>query len=351
MQAENRDTNDAPVIIAQRYLVEAPLGEGASGEVHKVWDTHEKVHAALKLLRHDGPDEAWEEAALLRKLDGDFGNVLRVRNADVVQGIPYIVTDIAVGTVADRLVDNVGLSVYEACRWTSQAAAGLARIHHLGLVHNDIKPNNLFLDDKNDILVGDLGLASKLNPSGFADACGTPATMAPEAIIGYLTNAPTASIQSDVYSLAATLYWMLAGRPPRQTDGPVDLADLARIPPTPLLDTAPHVPRGLAAFIMEALSMDSTLRPRTVGDFANTIDSRPHRDRQWIPLRPHPEHVRCYRGTHPSRAPINVCVLPTTGKKLLITASFDSNRRATPDILVTERQAPQKLRSLFRQLQ
>lgn len=351
MQAENRDTGDAPVIIAQRYLIEAPLGDGTSGEVHKVWDTHEKVHVALKLLHHDGPDEAWEEAALLRRVDGDFGNVLRVRNADVVQGVPYIVTDIAAGTIADRLVEDVGMSVYEACRWISQAAAGLARIHHLGLVHNDIKPSNLFLDENDDILVGDLGFASKLNTSGFADACGTPATMAPEVVAGYLTGAPTASIQSDVFSLAATLYWMLAGKPPRHTDGPVNLGDLAGIPPTPLLEVAPHVPQGVATTIMGALSRDPTLRPTSVGKFADAIDSRPHRDRQWIPLPAHPEHVRCYRGTHPSRAAVNVCVQPTQGRKLRITSSFDSGRRLIQDVVVPERQLPQKLRALFRQLQ
>src|SRR4249919_2520958 len=130
--------------INNRYEIRGYLGGGANGEVYQVFDHHQEHLCALKLFKQTNVTGAWHEAAVLTGLDGEF--VLPILNADLAAGVPFMVPDI-------------GLDVEHAARWTQQACRGVARIHDKNLLHNDIKPANLFLDANDNVMVGDLGFS------------------------------------------------------------------------------------------------------------------------------------------------------------------------------------------------
>ena len=102
----------------------------------------------------------------------------------------------------------------ETVQWIRQACHGVARAHDLGLLHNDIKPGNLFLDANGDAMVGEFGFASLLpiGSTAMVPPGATILTAAPEIAQHWGSTLPCASVRSDVYSLASTAFWMLAGR-------------------------------------------------------------------------------------------------------------------------------------------
>lgn len=167
-------------IIADRYEVIAPLGKGGQGVVYSVVDHNLQQQSALKILTGTDPSTVWREASLLTRLSGKY--LLPVRNADLAWGLPFVVTEIAQhGTTFDKIIANVGVPTERAVQWVIHASRGDSRMHDHGLVHNDLKPENLFLNSHGDALLGDLGYASELTPTGHAPLTGgTPATMSPE---------------------------------------------------------------------------------------------------------------------------------------------------------------------------
>lgn len=294
----------AVTVIANRYVVRRQLGTGAQGEVYEVLDTHEADVVALKLLTSYGGSGPWVEAQVLRRLCDP--HILPIRNADVASGRPYIVTELAVhGTLEDSLVGMraCGLDVDDVVRLTRQACHGVARGHDLRLLHNDIKPGNLFLNAEGECLVGDFGFASQV-PSGaqaVAPGGATPATAAPEVAAGWPTRgAPTATVQSDVYSLGATAFWLLAGRPPMDLSSAPDFAAkmalIAAQRPPRLREVAPHVPNYVAVAVERAMAWDAADRFGVVTEFAAALGQRPRVTRRWRRTDEHAAHIACWRG-------------------------------------------------------
>jgi eukaryotic-like serine/threonine-protein kinase len=205
-------------LIAGRYEVLDSLGSAAQGDVYRVRDTYENAVCVLKLLNvatlTAGP---WDEAQILRDLSDD--HILEIRNADLYAGQPYIVTALAEhGTLESELAatNGLGLDVDQVVTWMRQASMGVARAHDKSLVHNDIKPANLFLTANKECLVGDFGLASRVPPPPLVGVArgATAETAAPEVRAGWATGHPPAAFTTDVYSLGATAYWLLADQPP-----------------------------------------------------------------------------------------------------------------------------------------
>lgn len=152
--------------IANRYEVLAALVPGGQGDVYRVLDHYENAVGVLKLLNPATLTAGlWDEAQILRQLADD--HILPIRNADVFAGQPFIVTALAEhGTLETTLAatSGVGLDADRVVTWIRQASIGVARGHDASLVHNDIKPGNLFLTANNECLVGDFGLASVVPP-------------------------------------------------------------------------------------------------------------------------------------------------------------------------------------------
>jgi serine/threonine protein kinase len=215
-------------LIAGRYEVLHSLGSAGQGDVYRVRDTYENAICVLKLLNVATLTAGtWDEAQILRDLADD--HILEIRNADLYAGQPYIVTALAEhGTLETELAatKGLGLDVDHVVTWMRQASMGVARAHDKSLVHNDIKPANLFLTANKECLVGDFGLASRVPPLPLVGVArgATPETAAPEVRAGWATGVPSAAFTTDVYSLGATAYWLLAAQPP------VNLAGITGIP-------------------------------------------------------------------------------------------------------------------------
>lgn len=323
-------------LIANRYEVLESLASAAQGDVYRVRDTHENAICVLKLLNvatlTAGP---WDEAQILRDLADD--HILEIRNADVYAGQPYIVTALAEhGTLETELAatNGLGLDVNQVVTWIRQASMGVARAHDKSLVHNDIKPSNLFLTASKECLVGDFGLASRVPPLPMVGVArgATPETAAPEVRAGWATGAPPAAFSTDVYSLGATAYWLLAAQPPVNLAGIYGIAArmaAAAAQATPRLrDVAPHVPAPVASIIERAMAVDPANRYQTVADLSAALGSRSTKPRRWRRTNQHPGHLGCWVGESPGKSTYILCLEQgATAKQCTVTTRHATGAR------------------------
>jgi serine/threonine-protein kinase len=327
-------------MIGGRYEVKRVLNPGGQGDVYVVLDTFQQAVGVLKLIDMTKlPGGVWDEAQVLQHLADD--HILKIMNADVTSGQPYIVTALAEhGTLKDQLDagGGLGLPVDRVVDWLRQACMGVARAHDAMLVHNDLKPENLFLSSKGECLVGDFGLASLVpKPPLVGVARGaTPTTAAPEVAAAWPPNGiPPASFQTDVYSLGATGYWLLAGRPPVDADnipafGAKMAAAATQIPPR-LRDLAPHVPASVAAVIEKAISRDPADRYATVNELDAALGSRSTRQRKWHRTNQHPGHLGCWSGEEPGKSTYVLCLEQgATPTKCKVTTVHESSGHRVP---------------------
>ncbi|WP_085143559.1 MULTISPECIES: serine/threonine-protein kinase [Mycolicibacterium] len=322
-------------MFAHRYELRSSLGQGAQGEVYEAFDLHEQETVALKLLRPT-PD-VWAEAAILRRLADH--HILPIRNADVHVGQPFLATVLAAHGSVDGQISaagSAGLSTADTVRWVRHACHGIARGHDSKLVHNDIKPANLFLNDNHECVVADWGFAAAIDPStGFALVPGATAeTVAPEIAIAVAGGStPLATTRSDIYSLGATAFWMLTGCPPIDLSGRVGvlarMQGAATLVPPRLQDVAPHVPRWVRDKIEKAMSIDPANRYDSAHAFAADLGNRPVLPRQWIRTDEHTGHLACWRGVPQSGATYVMCLEQgsTASRRTVTTVTANSGRR------------------------
>lgn len=338
-------------IIEDQYEYLGNLGSGSHGQVIKVLDHRLKRICALKFYRDTNSGAGtWREAQVLQSLRGNY--ILPVHGAGLAEGVPFIVTDIAAHGDLDGLIPaGVGLTVKESTRLIREACHGIVRIHDHGMVHRDIKPSNLFLDEKGKVLVGDLGTASILDDKGVAFPHGTRETMAPEVSrscdLSIELRTKVYSVRSDVYSLGATLWWMLGGAPPPgRGDSRLRVGN-----EFDLWSVAPHVPQGLRRIVHKAMSSDPSDRYSSVSELDAALGSFQHPAREWKRIARHDEsHVECFVGEK-GNSGIAVCAKTTeSDNEVQIEVSYlrsgrrrsDLSRRTRPSRLDSE------LRSTFR---
>jgi serine/threonine protein kinase len=202
------------------------LGEGSMGTVYKAchWTTREVV--AIKVM----PANIARKPMLLKRFEQEFRIASRVDHPNVVRVLeyngreaePYLVMEFVDGvSLGDRLERERRLTEGEALRLIVQVAEGLHFAHQLGLVHRDIKPDNILITRGGTAKVTDLGLAKELDAAAeltrTGTGLGTPNFMAPE----QFRDAKNADVRCDVYSLAATLYQMVTGELPFGQGDPV----------------------------------------------------------------------------------------------------------------------------------
>ena len=211
------------------------LGVGGFSSVWLYRDDELRSDVAVKALadnwaqREDVRERFLEEARILRAADSD--HVVRVYDVGEADGTPYFVMTYADrGTVADLLKEG-RVELDRMVALVRQAGDGLAVLHAKGVVHRDIKPQNLLLASdglgRERLMVADLGVAKALiHASGLTDVVGTPAYMAPEQALGGGVDE-----RADVHGLAAVAYHLLTGHLAR-SGGVADLTH-ASLPPAP----------------------------------------------------------------------------------------------------------------------
>lgn len=250
-----------------RYRVQRLLGEGGSKIVYLAHDTTLDREVAFALIRTAGLDSAGlervtREVRAMGRL-GDHPNIVTVYDSGEEQGQPFIVAQYLDGGSVEELIarsEGRRLALADALRIAGDVCRALEHAHLLGVVHRDVKPANVWLGKNGSAKLGDFGLAiardlARITASGVM--LGTVAYMAPEMIQGR-----PAEPRTDLYSLGAMLYEMLAGHPPFRGE------DLISIVTQHLNETArppssdrPEVPKALDALVMELLAKTPEQRP------------------------------------------------------------------------------------------
>ncbi|HET8606985.1 MAG TPA: serine/threonine-protein kinase [Gaiellaceae bacterium] len=262
--------------IAGRYVLEQPLGGGATSAVWRARDAELERDVAVKLLAHAADRARFEREA--RAVAGlAHPNVCRLYDYGETDAGPYMILELlAGGTLEDRLAGGRVLPEREATRIAHEIASGLAYAHEHGVVHRDLKPANVLFDDEGRAKIADFGIARIAGGESLTAAgtvLGTAAYISPEQAAG-----EPATPASDVYSFGAVLYRMLAGTAPFAAANAAELVRMHREEePVPLAEARPDAPAPLAALATAALRKEPAARPRDgaalVAALAGSIDS------------------------------------------------------------------------------
>ncbi|MGB2671560.1 MAG: protein kinase [Candidatus Acidiferrum sp.] len=272
----------AGTVIRGKYRIVGKIGEGGMGAVYKALHMHFNESCALKVMAPSLLNDAGlvkrfgREAIIARKLR--HKNAVKVEDFDETEdGRPFIVMEYIEGQSLKSLMNAHGpLPVARSCSIIKQAAAALDAAHQLGLVHRDIKPDNIVLVFSNGEEVAkvlDFGIAkirdSQSTASGMALTAtgmviGTPPYMSPEQAKG--ADSDELDGRSDIYSLGVVMYQMLTGVLPLKADTPLNML-FAQIqtPPTPIYDARPglQIPAPVGDLIMKCLEKDRERRPQS----------------------------------------------------------------------------------------
>ena len=245
-------------LILERFSIEERLGGGGFGTVYRAWDERLRRSVAVKVVESPGEaDRVAREAQAAARLA--HRNIATLYELASDGEHAYLVGELIEGHTVRELARDGGLSDRSVAEIGTGAAAGLAHAHRAGVVHRDVKPENILVSDRAETKLVDFGIArisgqETLTASGAV--LGTLAYMAPEQADG-LRPGPAA----DVYSLALTLYEIWTGSHPLTGDGPAATARAIGEPIESLGFMRPDLPEELVTEIDACLDPDPEVRP------------------------------------------------------------------------------------------
>jgi serine/threonine protein kinase len=290
--ATARDDTKEGRVLAERYRLMERIDEGGAGEVWQARDERLGRDVAIKILgasadeafRERFADEARRAAAVLHP------NVVTVFDEGRDGADAFMVMELVRGrTLRDVVADRGPLRPHEAARLIAQIAAALDAAHEAGVIHCDVKPANVIVDQQGAAKLTDFGIARAARGPREHELIGTARYIAPERIEGH---APTE--RSDIYSLGLVAYELMTGRPP---NAEMDTEDLLRLrldgrPPS-LRSARVGINEELDAVVAKALARDPQARYATAGAFARDLLAASERGDATGPL---PAMTRPLRG-------------------------------------------------------
>src|SRR5467141_2626213 len=251
-------------LLAERYEILALLGQGGMGAVYKARDTELGRLVALKLIRADlasNPEillRFKQELILAREVT--HRNVIRIFDLGQAKGFKFITMEFVEGRDLRVVLRERGkLPPDETVRIIAQVCRALESAHAAGVVHRDLKPQNIMLDAKDRVYVMDFGIAHSLETPGMTQTgvlMGTPEYMSPEQAKGIKVDA-----RSDLFALGIIFYEMLTGISPYKADTALaTLLKRTQERPPPPAEVDPAIPKGISDVVMKCLEIDRDLR-------------------------------------------------------------------------------------------
>ncbi|HEX8285918.1 MAG TPA: protein kinase [Pyrinomonadaceae bacterium] len=276
----------APNTRLGRYEIRSQLGAGGMGEVYLASDTVLGRDVALKVLPPEFASEPERLARFVREARAasalNHPHIITVFDAGEHSGTHFIVTELIEGLTLRDWVRDERPPLAELVDAARQAALALAAGHRAGIVHRDVKPENLMRRRDGFVKVLDFGIAkalAPLDPAGAADdrhavtqsgmVLGTVRYMSPEQ-----ANAEAVDGRTDVWSLGVVLYELASGRPPFEKGSPAaTLVEIVSREPVPLSSLVPHAPEGLCRVVERALRKERGERFATADEMAAALEA------------------------------------------------------------------------------
>lgn len=343
-------------VLASRYQLEERLGAGAMGVVYRARDLELGRAVAIKVLRagpgdHDQAQERFEREAEILASVRHPGVVTLHDRGRMPDGEAFLVMELLEGISLSEVIEEahdpegegnreetawiarrLGLSglaessFVRACvRWVAELAQGLTAVHEAQGFHRDIKPSNVFLRSDGQPLLIDFGIARRAGDALIThedSTVGTPAYLSPEA----LRPKHGPEVAQDVYSLTATLYHLVTGRPPYEGTPPQVLAALATREPVRAGRLCPGLSRDLQAILEKGMDRDPARRYSTAQ--ALESDLRALLEHRAVQARPSNGAQRLWRRARRSRFVQGAALVLVLGGLAAFGWNLDANRSA-----------------------
>jgi serine/threonine protein kinase len=279
----------SPNTAIAQYAIVSKIGEGGMGEVYRARDTKLGRDVAIKVL----PASLSENADRLNRFEQEaqaagalnHPNILVIHHIGIHDGAPYIVSELLEGETLRERMAGTALPQRKAIDYALQIARGLAAAHDKGIIHRDIKPDNIFVTDDGRVKILDFGLAKLTNPIDGTQSqtevptrkvntdpgtvMGTMGYMSPEQLKGH-----PADHRSDIFSFGAILYEMLSGKRAFRGDSMAEtMSAILREDPPDLSDTNKPVSPALQRVVQHCLEKNPAERFHSARDLAFAIES------------------------------------------------------------------------------
>ncbi|MCQ3929921.1 MAG: hypothetical protein DPW16_05645 [Chloroflexi bacterium] len=297
--------------LSKYHLVDR-IGRGGMSDVYRARDVTGGPEVAVKVM-HVSADT---NDVFLKRFEQEARIASGMKHPHILQTLdfgldrhyPYMVTRLVTGGTLASILKRYGpVSPEQAGRWLAQVSSALDYAHAQSVIHRDLKPTNILLDDKNDAFLTDFGIAklSVPNTEGLTttgNVIGTPTYMAPEQWRG---EDPTPL--TDVYGLGILMYLMMTAKPPFEADTPHSLMyKHLNDPPPPMRRYSPAITEALDQVVMKALAKYPADRYKSAGefsqDFQRALKNQPTQAQQNPPRFVKAEPQSSMRETNPGRA-------------------------------------------------
>ena len=272
--------------LSGRYSLDRELGRGGMGIVYLAREVHLDRMVAIKLLppeRAADPtlrERFLREARTAAKLS--HPNIIPIHSVEDVGGFVFFVMSFVDGeTLTARVRTRGPMSAAEGTRVIREVSWALAYAHGQGLVHRDVKPDNILIEaGTGRVLVADFGIASVAGADSDGPVSGTPEFISPEAVLGKSVDA-----RSDLYALGATAYYAFSGRLPIEGKTPTEvLAKHVSDAPAPLASHGLTVPRKVGALVDRCLAKNPDHRPDSADTLAEQLGVAVQQRRELPPV-------------------------------------------------------------------
>jgi serine/threonine protein kinase/WD40 repeat protein len=271
------------------FRITAKLGEGGMGEVYKAEDTKLGREVAIKVL----PEEVAGDAERLARFDREaravaalsHPNILAIYDFGSENGVTYAVMELLEGQTLRETLEEGALPTRKALEYSRQVADGLAAAHEKGVAHRDLKPENLIITRKGRVKILDFGLAKWSPLDGGSEDSTLAASLAAETgpgvvmgTVGYMSpeqvRGLTSDHRSDIFSLGAILYEMLAGQRAFKSDSAVEtMSAILKHHPPELAKVVEDLPPSVDRIVQHCLEKDPEQRFQSAQDLAFQLEA------------------------------------------------------------------------------